>query len=200
MSYIIVGLGNPGEEYEMSRHNTGRILVEKFAKKNGFSDWEVNSKDTKKKSYLVSKGKIGKHSVTLVLPELFMNKSGVTLKALVTSKKKAEKLVVIYDDIDLPFGSTKIAFSRGSGGHNGLESVIRAIKTKDFIRIRVGVAPTTPSGKLRKPKGEKKVLDFLLGDYRKKEMETIPKIAHTINKILETIIEEGRVSAMNTHN
>ncbi len=200
MSYVIVGLGNPGEEYEMSRHNTGRILVEKFAKKYDFSDWEPQSSNTKKNTHLVSKGKVGKHAVELVLPELFMNKSGAVIKSIITSKKKAEKLVVIYDDIDLGFGDYKISFGRGSGGHNGVESIIKNIKTKDFIRIRVGIAPSTPSGKVRKPKGEKKVVDFLMGDFGKKEKEVIPKLARTINKILETIVEEGRERAMNTHN
>ena len=154
----------------------------------------------KKKGFLISKGKLGKHNVALIFPELFMNKSGVAIKPLITSKKKAERLVVVYDDIDLGFGDYKVSFGRSSGGHRGIESIIKSIKTKDFVRVRVGIAPTTPSGKIRKPKGEKKVLDFLMGNFGKKEINIIPKISKTINEILETIIEDGRVSAMNTYN
>ena len=150
--------------------------------------------------FLISKGKVGRHSVVLLLPELFMNKSGTSIKSLITSKKKAEQLIVVYDDVDLGFSDYKISFGRGSGGHRGIESIIKSVKTKDFVRVRVGIAPTTPAGKVRKPKGEKKVLDFLMGNFGKKETETIPKIAHIINEILETIIERGRDSAMNVYN
>jgi len=196
MSYTIVGLGNPGEEYKTTRHNIGRILVERFRKNFDFPEWSEGTK----KGFLLSKGNIGNDSVILILPELFMNKSGTSIKPLITSKKKAEQLIVVYDDIDLGFLSYKISFGRGSGGHRGIESIIKNIKTKDFIRVRIGIAPTTPSGKIRKPKGEKKVLDFLMGDFGKKETEAVPKISRTLNKILEIIIKEGRVSAMNTYN
>ena len=200
MQYTIVGLGNPGEEYKTTRHNVGRIMVEKFRKKYDFPEWVEEKKQGKKVEFLISKGKIGKHSVTLILPELFMNKSGASVKSLITSKKKAEQLIVVYDDVDLGFSDYKISFGRGSGGHRGIESIIKSVKTKDFVRVRVGIAPTTPSGKIRKPKGEKKVLDFLMGDFGKKETQTIPKIARTVNEILETIIEKGRDSAMNVYN
>jgi len=200
MSHIIVGLGNPGEEYKTTRHNVGRIMVEKFRKKHDFPEWT----EEKKKGFLISKGKIGKKMVTLILPELFMNKSGASIKSLITSKKKAEQLIVVYDDIDLGFGDHKISFGRSSGGHRGIDSIIKNIKTKDFIRVRVGIAPTTLSGKVRKPKnknkGEKKVLNFLMGNFGKKETITIPKTSRTINEILETIITEGRALAMNMFN
>jgi len=196
MTYIIVGLGNPGKEYEKTRHNVGRILIESFRKKNNLPEWE----NEKKKGFLISKGDIDEYKVALILPELFMNKSGVSIKSIITSKNKAEKLIVVHDDIDLGFLNHKISFGRGSAGHRGLESIIKAIGTKDFIRVRVGVSPTTPSGKIKKPKGEKRVLDFLMGDFSKKEMESIPKITNNVKKILETIVKEGRVSAMNIHN
>ena len=144
--YYIVGLGNPGEEYKLSRHNTGRIIVEDFRKSEDLEDFEVD----KKINALVSEGKLKKEKFTLILPETFMNKSGLSLKNLVTSKKKAENLVVIHDDVDLPLGRAKISFGSGSGGHKGVESIMRAIKTKDFARIRVGVSPTTPSGKIKR--------------------------------------------------
>ncbi|MEX0652251.1 MAG: aminoacyl-tRNA hydrolase [Candidatus Paceibacterota bacterium] len=200
MTYTIVGLGNKGDEYRATRHNVGRIMLEKLRKKFGFSEWEPESKDEKKNKFLYAKGHIGKHSVTLVLPELFMNKSGVSIAPLITSKKKAENLVVVYDDIDLGFHDHKISYGRSSGGHRGIESIIKSLKTKDFVRVRIGIAPTTSSGKVQKPKGEEKVLQFLMGDFGKKEVEAFPIISRTINEIIETIVTEGRIPAMNAHN
>ena len=107
----IVGLGNPGKEYEKSRHNVGRMVVEAFCKKNDFSEWQEN----KKMLGLVSVGKIGKTKVEVLLPETFMNKSGTSVKKLVTSKKKAQDLVVVYDDMDMALGKMKVVFNRGSG-------------------------------------------------------------------------------------
>ncbi len=196
MSYVIVGLGNPGEEYEKSRHNLGRIILEYFRKKYGFSEWEGN----KKNRGLVSDGKIGKEKVALLEPETFMNKSGLSVKSLITSKKKAEKLIVIYDDLDLPIGEIKISFNKGTGGHKGLESIAKSIKTKEFIRVRVGISQTTPTGKLKKPKGEQKILDYLMGDFNKKDLEILKKLKPKIAQVLETIILDGRQKAMNLFN
>ena len=142
MSYIIVGLGNPGEEYKNTRHNTGRIILEQIRKKNDCNEWEKD----KKTNSLVSKGSIGKEKVLLVEPEGFMNKSGSSLKTLITSVKKANSLIVIYDDLDLPIGTMKISFNKSSGGHRGVESIIKAIKTQEFIRFRIGISPATASG------------------------------------------------------
>ena len=132
MQYIIAGLGNPGEEYEMSRHNTGRIMLECFRKKHDFPLWEISSNA----KAVYSSSKIEKYFVELILPETFMNKSGFSISyAQKKHKIKLENIIVMYDDIDLPFGSVKIAFGRGSGGHKGLGSIIRAVKTKDFVRV-----------------------------------------------------------------
>lgn len=196
MTYIIVGLGNPGEEYKATRHNLGRIILDSFRKKYGFSEWELN----KKNRGLLSEGKIGKSKAVLLEPETFMNKSGLSVKSLVTSKKKAEKLVVIYDDLDLPMGGLKISFNRGTGGHRGLESILKNIKTKEFIRVRVGISQTTPSGKLKKPRGEQKTLDYLMSDFNKKDLEVLKKLKPKIIKSLETIVSEGRQKAMNLFN
>ncbi|HJL55802.1 MAG: aminoacyl-tRNA hydrolase [Candidatus Pacebacteria bacterium] len=190
--FYIVGLGNPREEYENTRHNTGALAVENFAKKSDFPAWNTD----KKLSALVTESKVSK----LILPQTFMNKSGNSLKLLITSKKKAENLIVIYDDLDMPLGKLKISFGRGSGGHKGVESIVRAIKTKDFIRIRVGIAPATPSGKIKKPKGEKKIVDFILGNFSKKETETLKKVSGKVSEALEVIIKEGRAKAMNKFN
>lgn len=196
MSYIITGLGNPGDEYENTRHNTGRILVDYFRKKNGFSEWTEN----KKIKALVSNGKIGKSKVTLLIPDNFMNNSGKSLMSLITSVKKAEKLIVVYDDIDLAIGTMKISFNRGSGGHRGLESVIKAVKTKSFVRLRAGISKATPSGKIKKPIGGKQVLDFILGKFTPKELDTIKKVSKDTNKALEMLVEDGRAKAMGEFN
>ncbi len=194
--YTIVGLGNPGEEYAHSRHNVGRFFVEVFAKKYDFSGWT----ECHKPDMQVADGKIGKHKVVVLLPDTFMNKSGLAVKKYVTSAKKAEKLIVLYDDLDIPFGSFKISFRRGSGGHRGVESIARSIKTKDFVRVRVGISPSTPSGKLKKPKGDKKVHDFILGDFSKKETEILKKMRKKVCEAVVMTVEDGRARAMNEFN
>lgn len=204
--YIIAGLGNPGEEYEETRHNAGRIAAECFAKQNEFPDFSLN----KKYQSLVSSGDIsgkgGKGSkkkvsekVTVLLPETFMNKSGNAVKPLITSVKKAEHLIVIHDDLDMPIGKIKILFNRGSGGHKGIESIKRAIKTEAFTRIKIGISPETPSGKIRKPNGEK-ILDFIVGPFKKDELAEMKKTAKKVSEAVSMIIIEGRERAMNEFN
>lgn len=195
MSYIFVGLGNPGKEYENTRHNTGRILVEWFGK-----SLDAEWKNDKKLNAEVSKVKVGKTSVTLVLPDTFMNKSGNSIKQLVSSSKQAEKLLVIYDDLDLPFGTNKISFNKSSGGHRGLESIIKNIKTEKFARIRVGISPTTASGKIKKPKGEEKVTKVIMGKFKDDEMKELKKLSKKINQALETFIGDGLEKAMTGFN
>jgi PTH1 family peptidyl-tRNA hydrolase len=112
MAYIFLGLGNPGEDYKNTRHNTGRIVLEFFAKEFGFSEFVFD----KKINALKSEGKIGKEKVFLVFPETFMNNSGKTVKALGLSVKQVEKLLVVYDDLDLPFLKTKLSYNKSSGG------------------------------------------------------------------------------------
>jgi len=132
MAHIFVGLGNPGQEYEATRHNAGRILVENFGKAHD-AEW----KEDKKLSAKVAKIKVGKSQVVLILPETFMNNSGKAVKPLITSIKSAEKLMVVYDDLDLPFESAKISFNKSSGGHKGVESIIKAVKTEKSARMRI---------------------------------------------------------------
>jgi peptidyl-tRNA hydrolase, PTH1 family len=196
MSYIIAGLGNPGEEYEGTRHNAGRMLVLAVHKAYEFGDW----KHDKKLNALVAKGEIEEVKVSLVLPEIFMNLSGGALKPLIASEKKAEKLVVIYDDLDLPMGTIKMAFNRGSGGHKGIESIVKAIKTEKFIRIRVGIAPVTPSGKIKKPSGEEAVQKHILGEFKKQDLEIFKKGTKKVTAILPVLIAKGLENAMTEFN
>ncbi|MFA5791875.1 MAG: aminoacyl-tRNA hydrolase [Candidatus Paceibacterota bacterium] len=174
---LVVGLGNPGIEYENTRHNTGRIMA-----------------------LLVEKKLIDKLKIKFITPDTFMNNSGKVVALFIKTKKDLKDLIVIYDDIDLPLGKIKISFNRSSGGHNGLASVIKALKSEEFLRIRVGISPTTPSGKIRKIKGEKAVLKFLLGEYKKSELETIKRLSKTITEAVETIFTESKEKAMSLYN
>lgn len=197
MNVVVIGLGNPGDEYEKTRHNIGRMAVESFAQSLGGLDFE---RDTKAQS-LVAQGSVGKTKVFCALPETFMNKSGLAATYLLKTKKvKPENMVVVYDDMDLPTGTIKIAFDRGSGGHRGVESIIKHLKTKAFVRVRIGVSPTTPTGKLRKPSGEDKVVKFLLSKMKDADLAAFKKVFKTTNEALTTIIEAGRVRAMNQFN
>ncbi len=197
MQYVIVGLGNPGEEYAGTRHSAGRDLLVRLAKRFGVAEWKEN----KSTGALVAKGEIGRRdTATFVLPELFMNNSGKVVAKFVKSVKAASRLIVLYDDLDLPLGALKVSFSRGSGGHRGVESVMRALKTRDFIRVRIGVSPATPSGKVRKPSGEKAIVDFLMGKFRKPEEEKVLKAGKRVGDVIETIVTEGLARAMSEHN
>lgn len=201
MIYYIVGLGNPGKEYELSRHNAGRIGLEDFLKKNAGVKIGETPID-KKLNARVSDCEISGEKARVILPETFMNKSGNSLKPLIgkiVKKKKGENLIVIHDDIDLPLGTLKISFGKSSGGHKGVESIVKAIKTKDFIRIRVGISPVTPKGKIKKP-DIKKIIDFIIGDFKPKELQILKTESKKITSAIEIILKEGIQKAMNLHN
>lgn len=171
-----MGLGNPGEEYKNTRHNTGRIMVGLIEKK------------------------INNQKIKFLLPDTFMNKSGKAVAPLVKAKKDLKDLIVIYDDIDLPLGKMKISFNRSSGGHNGLGSVIKALKSEEFLRIRVGISPATPKGLVKKPHGEKAVINFILGEFKKSELETLKKLSKKVAEAVEVIFIEGVPKAMSLYN
>jgi PTH1 family peptidyl-tRNA hydrolase len=192
---IIVGLGNPGEEYTLTRHNIGRMVLDALIKKNKFDAFESN----KKYQSLATEGKIGKEKVLILEPETFMNKSGLALKLLITSKKAAENLIVVRDDLDIPLGRFKIGFNRSSGGHRGIDSIVKHIKTEAFIQVKVGISPSTPSGKLKKPTGEA-VLDFIIGNFKKPELEKVKKIVKEVAGAIEILVTEGKEVAMGEFN
>lgn len=192
----VVGLGNKGSEYENTRHNTGRSILISLAKKNKFADWKYDKiLDAQK-----AKGEIGGETFTFILPETFMNNSGKSVKALKLSVKALEKCVVVYDDLDMPLGKIKLSFNRGSGGHNGVKSIINHVKTEAFPRLRVGVSPHTPGGKIKKPSGEKEVLNFLMKTFTPKEMEEFKKVTKNIGEALTLISEKGHMIATNEIN
>lgn len=169
--YIVVGLGNPGEEYKNTRHNTGRLAV-------AFLDTQE------------IKG------VKLVHLETFMNRSGSGVAKVIKSKLGARKLVVIYDDLDLPIGSLKMSYDRGSGGHKGIDSIIRALGTREFIRLRVGISPVTPGGKLKKPSGEKDVEKHIMGEFSKKEKGILEGVFKKVSEAVELVASETLQTAM----
>ncbi len=177
---LVVGLGNPGSEYENTRHNSGRIVVGMIEKKLGQEN--------------------NKQKIKFITPDTFMNNSGKVVAPLIKAKKDLKDLVVIHDDIDLPLGKIKISFNLSSGGHNGVGSVIKMLKSEEFLRIRIGISPATPKGVARKPKGEKAMLNFLLGKFKKSELETIKKLSKKVAEAVEIIFSEGKDKAMSLFN
>jgi len=195
MQWIIAGLGNPGSEYDGTRHNIGRDFVAALAKKEGITEW----KEDKKLHAQVAKGELFTEKALLVLPDTYMNSSGKAFVSLVGSKKQAEKLIVVQDELDMPLGTVKIAFGSGAGGHRGVDSIQKALKTKDFVRIRVGISSSTASGKIKKPDGEK-VVDFVLGTFKPSEEDKLKKARKTVFEAIELMLTEGReVATMKIH-
>ena len=178
---LVVGLGNPGKEYENTRHNAGRILVGLISKK-------------------LEEIKDSKHKIKFITPDTFMNNSGKAVAPLIKTKKDLENLIVIYDDVDLPLGRIKISFNRSSGGHNGVESIIKSVKSQEFLRIRIGITPSTPTGKIKKPKGEKAILNFLLGEFKKSELDELKKLSKKVAEAVGMIYTEGKDKAMSLCN
>lgn len=174
MQWILVGLGNPGSEYTGSRHNAGREFL------------------------LALEGKIGKKAKILT-PDSYMNNSGAVVKKLVPSVKAAKQLVVLHDELDVPLGTVKLSFGSGSGGHRGVESIIKALKTKDFIRIRIGISPAIPSGKLKKPDQER-IVDFVLGKFKPAELTKLKTARKKVGEALELLMSDGLAAAMNEIN
>ena len=193
--HYIVGLGNPGEEYELTRHNAGRMVVLELARKEGMGELVFD----KKINALVGKGKIGGEKAQIILPETFMNKSGNALKNIITSVKKAENLIVVHDDIDLPLGKLKISFGKSSGGHKGVESVIKAVKTINFTRVRIGISATNAKGAVKKPSGDK-FLDYIVGKFKPAELAEMKKTAKKSAEALSMIVTGGAEKAMGEFN
>jgi len=192
MNTVIVGLGNPGAEYAKTRHNAGRMAIEALAKKEMFENFTLN----KKSQALISKGDIGGAKTVLALPETMMNLSGKSVMTLVKSKKAFEKLLVLRDDLDMPIGKIKMTFGHGSGGHKGIESIMRAIKTKDFAQIKIGISPATPKGKIKKPSGEEWVIKHVIGKFSSKEKPAINKALKKAVLSAHLFAVEGVESAM----
>jgi PTH1 family peptidyl-tRNA hydrolase len=178
---IIIGLGNPGEKFKNTRHNVGFMAVDEFARKNDFPGFEMQ----KKYESLISENE----STLLAKPQTFMNESGVAVKKIL-SKKNAENLIVIHDDIDLPVGKIKIVKDRGSAGHKGVESIIQNIGNEGVIRFRIGIG------------GQKDVeaMKVVLKKFSKEEQELLNKAINKTTEALDLFIKEGLEKTMNSYN
>src|SRR3990167_4436628 len=191
MAIIIVGLGNPGKKYEKTRHNAGRNAVELMAKNEGFDEVVFN----KKANALVARGALGSKDVIVVLPETMMNMSGKAVSALVKSPKAARSLLVIHDDLDLPLGTIKMVFARGSGGHKGVESIMRALKTEAFARIRIGISGIGKRHQAKKVSGEEKVIKHVIGKWKPGEEAVLKKVLKKVAEAVRLFATEGVESA-----
>ena len=158
--YIIVGLGNPGKEYETTRHNTGFQIIDIIAEK-----YNIDIVERKHKAW-IGKGYIDGQKVVLVKPQTFMNLSGESVRAVIDYYKVDEKdeLIVIYDDISMEVGQIRIRKKGSAGGHNGIKNIIAHLGHDTFLRIKVGVG--------EKPKGYD-LADYVLGHFKKEEREEI---------------------------
>lgn len=175
MTKLIIGLGNPDEEYQNTRHNVGFMMVDYVARKNNCGDFEFN----KKLNSLVAKTKFGKNVLILAKPQTYVNKSGESVVKLKNFYKvKPENIIITHDDLDIEFGYFKNSFGKNSGGHKGVESVIKSLKTKDFWRLRIGTA-VRALDKAREQSDKKRdafVMDFVLSKFSKKENEELKKL------------------------
>lgn len=192
MTWFIVGLGNPGNEYTKTRHNAGFIVVNFLQSKWNFNDW-------KKKIFsnaISTSGSLGDNEIKLIKPDTFMNISGRAVIKYVKTKEDVSRLIVIQDDVHIPIGNFKISFARGDGGHNGITSIQQTLKTKDFIRIRIGVAPDIQEEQNYKIKLDK----FVLENFKKEEREKLDSILGDVAKSIEEILANGIEKAMNEYN
>lgn len=196
--FYIVGLGNPGEKYERTRHNVGRNAVETVAQSGSFSEWTKS----KNANAFYAHGAIGEERVELILPETFMNKSGETVSYVVQKHGAAPSdFIVVHDEIDLPFGEIKIGKGRGSGGNNGVQSIIDKLGSKDFVRVRVGIAPKSFwTGKIKRPQGGGPLERYVLKPFTPKEQEKLEDIKNRVNAALEMVVNDGVEKAMNEYN
>jgi peptidyl-tRNA hydrolase, PTH1 family len=184
---LIVGLGNPGIEYQFTPHNLGFLAIDRVANESGV---EVRNRNCRA---LTARAAIGDQQVLLAKPETYMNLSGLSVRELVARYEidPASDLILIYDELDLPLGTIRVRQRGSSAGHNGMESVIGALGTQEFLRIRLGVAP------------DRKVADgvkFVLTPFRKAQLKVVDEVLDTTLEAVRVILREGPGAAMNRFN
>jgi PTH1 family peptidyl-tRNA hydrolase len=184
---LIVGLGNPGIEYQFTPHNLGFLTIDRIA-----DDLKVQVRNRQCRA-LTARTTIGNEQVVLAKPETFMNLSGEAVRCLVEKLelKPESDLIVIQDELDFPFGDLRVQRNRSSAGHNGIESIIDSLGTKDFVRIRIGVAP------------EHKVQDgkeYLLAPLKKAQLKALEAVLDEAADAAKFIATEGAVAAMQKFN
>jgi peptidyl-tRNA hydrolase, PTH1 family len=184
---LIIGLGNPGAEYNLTRHNMGFLVLEEFARANN-----IKFRFNKRFNALVSEGIIGGEKIILAMPQTFMNLSGSSVRPMLSwLKTQADDMFVVMDDIALPFGAIRIKIKGSSGGHNGLNSIIDSIGTQEFSRMRLGIL------------GRKNVRDlssYVLDRFTRLEQKNLPGILDSASQACECWVKEGTSAAMNKFN
>lgn len=184
--YLIVGLGNPEEDYSNTRHNMGFNTINKLAK-----EYNIEIKQKKFKG-LFGNGIIENEKVILLKPQTFMNLSGESIKEVVDFYKiDLNKIIVIYDDIDISPGIVKIRKNGGSGGHNGMKSVIQELQSKDFARIRIGIGS---------PDDKSDLINYVIGAMPEEDKKILDKSTTIAKDAIVEIIKSGLDVAMNKFN
>jgi PTH1 family peptidyl-tRNA hydrolase len=196
MNFIIVGLGNPGEEYQDTKHNAGRMVLEALRKKLEFSDWENRKEFTAR----YTAGNVGDNKITLLEPETFMNLSGKSVVKCAGENVVPENIIVVHDDLDLPIGKFRISFDRGNGGHKGVLSIETLLKTRRFVRVRVGVSPVSFLGMMKKPKGADVVEKFVLSKFGTSDTKKLLSVIEDCISAIEDVLKDGRDTAMGKWN
>jgi PTH1 family peptidyl-tRNA hydrolase len=184
---LIVGLGNPGIEYQFTPHNLGFLAIDRIANECGV---EVRNRNCRA---LTARAVIEDQQVLLAKPETYMNLSGVSVRELAAKYEidPASDLIVIYDELDLPVGTIRIRQRGSSAGHNGIESVVGALDTQEFLRIRLGIAP------------DRKIADgvkFVLTPFRKAQLKVVDEVLDTTFEAVRVILRDGPGAAMNRFN
>lgn len=183
--WLIVGLGNPGRRYASTRHNIGFTVIETLAQR-----WSIPA-EGKQLGSLVGSGRIASDKAVLVRPQSFMNRSGQPVRSLLGYYKLGpERLLVIHDDLDLPFGTVRLKSGGGHGGHNGLRDVNKSAGN-EYARVRVGVG--------RPPEGWS-VSDYVLGKWNPSEAKTIASVVDRAANAVESVVRDGLEPSMNHFN
>ncbi len=198
---LIVGLGNPGEKYDNTRHNIGFETLDHLLKKYEplkESSWE----DSKKTKSLIKKVEISHIPALLAKPLTYMNNSGMAVSLLLQYYKiKPEDLIIINDELDLPLGKLQIRFGGGSAGHKGIESIIKSIKTDQFLRIRMGIGhPKRISGTKLNTHKHRSVEGYVLAPFEEHETKEIRTMKKHVQKNIELLIEHGIETFMSKYN
>ncbi len=183
---MIVGLGNPGAEYERTRHNLGFMLIDKLAAE---AQGTVKRRECQS---LIGNAIVEEQRSLLAKPQTFMNLSGEAVRCLISKYELgAESLIVISDDLALPFGSLRLRQRGTAGGHNGLKSIIGALGTNEFIRLRIGIQPEHPISDAK---------SFVLDEFRRAEKESLPQILERAVEALRSVLRDGVAKAMSQFN
>lgn len=192
---LIVGLGNPGEKYEQTRHNLGFQTVEHFLKETSSIKWSENAK-LKSDVAILDQGK-----VILAKPKTYMNNSGMAVALLISYYKiKPADLWIVYDELDLPVGSMKIRFGGAAAGHHGVESVMEKLGTDKFWRFRLGIGESHDKEHVLSKQKIRKVKEFILGAFNSSDKGKIRKLIKHGSDALEMALEKGIEKAMNRYN